>query len=98
DIRVEEVMISDLQPDSNRLHGTVRDDGSMVVPRTARCLRIPGPLLIDCGNGIREHTVIEVVAIPRHTECGDAARTAAHGCASLRIRGQLHVYVILDAR
>src|ERR1700731_224043 len=54
DIWIEEIPVSNPQPDSNRLDRAIRDEPLMKFPRTVRRLRAARPLLVHSRDRIRK--------------------------------------------
>ena len=90
------VILADLQPEADRLHGALRDEGLVEAPRAVR--RVGAGLLVDERAGPRDDPVVELGVEPRHRERRRAAGAAAHGHAAVGILGDAHVVVLLHFR
>src|SRR6266849_2773048 len=87
DIWIQEISVSDLHPDSNRLDRTIRDETLVKFPGAVRSLVAMRPLLVHRRDRIRQYPVIELWVVPSRDECRRAAGAATHRRSAFRIPG-----------
>jgi hypothetical protein len=92
------VMVSDFEPEAQRLDRAVRNQRFVITPGAAGRVGISWPLVVDICARVGEHAMVQIRAIPCHAQGGGTAGTAAHCGAAVGSLGQFQVVQLLDER